>query len=103
MKSFDDHAWRTNKVTNRDDLPKGPHYQALVFNTRIEWTPSYGPPDPRNPTSETVPNVDVYVFEERTDLEKFIDQISRSDSSFVFYAVNALGKTTVTVKVDYEL
>lgn len=100
---FNTYHWVTFKVTKRDQVPSIPHFQALVFGNRRECSPSYGPPDPPGDTYYDVPNVDVYAFKKREELDLFVSEIARSEEQFVFYAVPALGQATVKVEVGVEI
>lgn len=102
MSTFNTYNWSKHKVSKRDQIPSGPHYQALVFGTRSEWTPPYDARDGSG-SSYSVENVDVYVFTKRDEFELFVSEAAKSSVSFVFYAVNGLGKATVKVEVDAAL
>jgi hypothetical protein len=100
---FNTYHWRENRVIKRDDIPNVPHFQALVFGTRHEWTPPYGRHDDPSGSTSSLPTVDVYVFKARDELSLFIDEATRTGVSFVFFAVSSLGKATVNVDIDLEV
>jgi hypothetical protein len=103
MSSFNTYHWHEFKVSKREQVPAEPHYQALVFGTRSEWSPPYDRHDDPSGSSSSVPNVDLYVFKQRKDLELFVDEAARTGASFVFYHVGSLGKATVHVEVKTEV
>lgn len=75
-----------------------------MFNTRYENEPWYGPPDPKpSGRGRAVPNVDVYVFSEKKELELFVRERAHSKEKFVVYHVSSLGRATVTINVDTEI
>lgn len=93
--------WHGVRVNEREDVPLGPHFQALVFSTRSEHTPAYSKYDDPGGTYSQVPCVDVYAFRTREELDVFVEHAARDGVSFVFYAVDSLGKASI--KVDVEI
>lgn len=97
LPKFNQYDWHTYRLDKRDQFPTIPHFQALVFGTRSESIAPYDKGDSWSSTS--VPEVIVYVFHERKDLDLFVAQAAKSDLSFVFYAVPEAGKFSIKVEV----
>ena len=100
IREFNSYNWRQFELQKRENVPNGPHFVALVLGTRTECSPAYD----KNDTDSyySVPEVKHYVFTKREDLTLFVDEISRTDTKFVFYSVKELGKARVEVKVSIE-
>ena len=94
--------WHSHQARERNDIPNTPHYQALVFGSRNEWSPPYDRHDDQAGTTSSTPQVDVYVFKTREELNLFVTEASKTSTSFVFFAVPALGKAQVKVTVGVE-
>lgn len=95
------YRWLKFKVTKRTQIPFAPHYQAMVFTIRSEWTPGYDRDD--SGSSSTVPHIETYVFEARADLDSFVSDAATTNTDFVFFHVSAPGKATVKVDVATNL
>mgnify|MGYP001597965699 CR=1 FL=1 len=93
--------WTKHRVEKREQIPTGPHFQALVFGTQSVYTPAYDERD--RASSHDVPKIDLYVFTKREELDVFVSEAAKSTTSFVFFAVPGLGKATVKVEVDAAL
>jgi hypothetical protein len=103
MTKWDSYNWRDFKVEKREQIPTTPHFQALIFTQRSEWTPPYDHHDSPGGTSYNVSDVHVYAFKKKEELELFVTEVTKSGASFVFFAVSALGKSSVKVEVAMDV
>lgn len=95
MNKFRAYDWKEFYACTKGGIPSGPHYQALVFSDHQE-SDGYG-------GSNTVQHTDVLVFNKKENLDIFVKYATMNQISFVFYYVNSLGKTEISVKVDVNV
>lgn len=88
MREFNHYRWTEFKVEKPEHVPKEPHFQAVVFGVRAE-SDSYGT------GYYNVPDVKLYVFKDRSDLDLFIKDVTITSTSFLFYHVASLGKASI--------
>lgn len=101
MTTFYANNWSEFRIEKRDKYPKGKHFIALVFGTRTEYS---GYSDRSGGSdSYSVPNVDVYAFTKRNELDLFVGEIARTSTPFVFFEVTGIGKATVKVDIETEI
>lgn len=100
MKVFNGHNWSKNQLQKPEDVPSGRHWQVTVFGVRSEYTPAYDRFDSGSTT--TVPDIKQWAFARREDLERFLQEIVRTDSRFIFFEVPTLGKVQVKIETTFE-
>jgi len=96
-RDFSPSDWYTFCVKNVKDIPAGPHFQALVESSYVEYSGYSGDP------GTTVEHLALYVFQKQEDLDRFVSQIAQTDTKYVFYHVKGLGKATIKVNVGVDI
>ena len=95
MNKFRAYDWKEYHVLGKSNIPAGAHYQALVFSDHQE-SDGYG-------GSNTVSHTDVFAFAKKEHLDIFVKYAAVNNVEFVFYHVNSLGRTEISVKVDVNV
>ncbi len=92
------HHWTKHMVRQPEDKPVDPHYAAVLFDTRTEYSPAYDSSD--YSSASTVHETHYFRFYAREELEMWVAEATRSNKKFFFFHVAKLGEATVKVDID---
>lgn len=80
-----------------------PFYLVVTFQTRTDYTPPYDYHDKGEYSSDTVPDTTTYILKNKLELQKFVEEISKTDTKFIFYKIEKLGKLEVKTEVNLDV
>ena len=66
MNDYNYHDWSKFMVRTPKERPLGPHFAAVLFGTRTEWTPAYDLND--SESSCSVPEITYFAFPDKATL-----------------------------------
>lgn len=101
MDDYDSHDWADFMVREAKDKPKGPHFAAVLFETRSEWTPGYSASD--GGSSSTVPSIVYFAFPDKETLGEWLLRASKESKRFFFFEVTKLGQAQLKVDLDLKM
>lgn len=94
-------GWGYTEAINEDAFPKTePFFVVVTFHTRSEAVPKYHVRDTESYT--TVQCARTWVLLNEDTLRKFVEEVSKTDTRFVFYKVENLGKMSVSISVSID-
>ncbi len=88
-------------VKEAKQKPGGPHYAAVLFGTRSEYSPPYDKGD--SGYSSQVPEITYFAFLDKNDLTTWVGEASKANKEFFFFHVNKLGEMNIKVSVSTDL
>lgn len=98
IREYNYHTWAAYMVREPKDKPLAPHFAAVLFDTRNEWTPAY---DKHNSdSSRTVTELVYFAFPDRELLAMWVGEATAAKKNFYFFHVAKLGEAAVSVQVD---
>jgi hypothetical protein len=100
MEDYNYHDWSKFMVRKPEEKPKGPHFAAVMFDTRTEYTPAYDEKD--YGSSSSVPEIQYFAFPDKETLGAWLLRAKKDNKSFFFFEVKKLGEMTLKVAVDVE-
>jgi hypothetical protein len=101
MDDYNYHDWTQFMVDRPEKKPKGPHFAAVLFDTRTEWMPAYDSHD--SDSSSTVPDIHYFAFPDKETLGEWVLRAARDKKNFFFFEVRQLGNAQLQVSVDLGL
>jgi hypothetical protein len=100
MEDYNYHDWTKFMVREAKEKPKVPHYAAVLFDSRTEYTPAYDERD--RASSHSVSEIHYFAFTEKKDLEAWLLRAKKENKQFFFFEVKKLGEVAVKVSVDVD-
>jgi len=101
MDDYSYHDWSKFMVRHPKDKPNGPHFGAVLFDTRTEWTPAY---DKNHPdTCVTLSEIHYFAFPDKETLVEWIKRASKEKKQFFFFEVKKVGDLEVKVSVNLDV
>lgn len=101
IRDYNYHTWTKNMVREEKDKPKGPHFAAVMFDTRSEWTPGYDAGEAVS--SSTCSVIHYFAFTIKNDLETWIAEATQAKKQFFFFRVAKVGEAEIRIHVDIGL
>ena len=98
MDDYNYHDWSKFMVRTPKEKPTGPHFAAVLFDTRTEWTPAYDRHD--TDSSSTVPDIHYFAFPDQETLREWVLRAAKDKKQFFFFEVKKLGEAELKVSVD---
>lgn len=101
MDDYNYHDWSQFMVRTPKERPTGPHFAAVLFGTRTEWTPAYD----RNDTASScsVSEITYFAFPDKATLSEWVLRASKEKKEFFFFEVKKVGEAELKVNVDVEV
>lgn len=104
MKKYQDdynyHDWSSFMVRESKEQPKGPHFGAVMFGTRNEYTPAYDFHD--SGSSHSVPEITYFAFPDKETLREWALRALKDKKKFFFFEVKKIGDAQLNVSVDLD-
>lgn len=100
-KEYNYHDWAQFMVVSEAQRSTTHHFAAVMFETRVEWTPAYDRHD--DPQSATVPMTTYFAFPDKDKLIKWVTAATLANKKFFFFEVKKLGVTTVKVDISTDV
>lgn len=97
IRKYNYHNWSKFMVDSFEKRPTGPHYAAILFETKQEWTPPYDKDDVGS--SHSVNCLTYFCFTEEENLKTWVEEATVDNKQFIFYQVSQLGKAQINVSV----
>ena len=101
MDDYNYHDWSRFMVREPKQRPTGPHFAAVLFETRTEYTPSYDQDDPGSSCS--VPDIHYFAFPDRETLQKWVLRAAKDKKQFFCFEVKRLASVELKVNVELEV
>ena len=98
MDDYNYHDWSQYMVQKPEQKPKGPHFAAVLFGTRNEYSPPYDSKD--SGSSYSVPEIIYFAFPDQETLSEWVLRASKDNKKFFFFEVKQLGEAKLKVSVD---
>ena len=98
---YDHYDWAKFIVKSTKDRPIKPHFAAVLFGTRNEFTPAYDKYD--TDRSVTVPDITYFAFPDQATLSEWIVRASKDKKEFFFFEVKRIGSVELKVHVDLDV
>lgn len=100
MDEYNYHDWAEFMVQKPEQKPVGPHFAAVLFETRREYTPSYDQND--TPSSYDAPAVVYFAFPDQETLHEWVLRALKDKKKFFFFEVKKLGNAELKIDVDLK-
>lgn len=101
MNDYNYHDWVQFMVRVPKDRPKSPHFAAVLFGTRTDWTPGYDSGE--SGTSSTVPEIHYFAFPDKSTLNEWVLRAAKDKKEFFFFEVRRVGEVELRVNIDMDL
>lgn len=101
--NYNYHDWAKFMVTKSENKPTGPHFAAVLFGTRSEWTPSYDQFDSRGGSTHTVNEITYFAFPTKEILDAWLLRASKENKKFFFFEVKKLGEIELKVSTSVSV
>lgn len=98
MDDYNYHDWTKFMVGKPSEKPTGPHFAAVLFGTRREYTPAYGRDD--SGSSHDVPDITYFAFPDQETLKEWVLRAVKDKKQFFFFEVKKLGNAELKIDVD---
>ena len=85
-------------VKNPRQKPNGPHFAAILFQTRSEWSPGYDRDD--SGSSSTVDEIVYFAFPDKETLKEWVIRAANDKKQYFFFEVKKMGEAQLKVDVD---
>lgn len=100
MDDYNYHDWVQYMVRLPNDKPKGPHFAAVLFESRDEWIRPYDHHDDPGGTYSKFEYVQYFAFPDVETLREWVLRASKDNKTFFFFEVKQLGSAQLKVSVD---
>jgi len=98
MDDYNYHDWSQFMVRQPKDKPKGPHFAAVLFDSRTEYTPPYDRDD--TGSSCEVPVINYFAFPDQATLKEWVLRAAKDKKQFFFFEVKKVGQAELKIDVD---
>jgi hypothetical protein len=103
MDDYNFHDWAKFRVRKSEDKPTGPHFAAVLLDTRTELSPSYEDRPGNGYDSNTVPDVTYFAFPDQETLSEWALRASKDKKHFFCFEVKKLATVELKVSIDVGL
>lgn len=100
MMDYNHYDWLKFAVCSPEKQPTSPHFAAVLFEKRDDWTPPYDQHDPREGTVSTFKYVTYFAFLDKQTLDAWVSCAIKNKMKFFCFEVKKVGLVEVNVGVD---
>lgn len=100
MDNYNYHDWAKFMVEKPEQIPKGPHFAAVLLDKRREYSPAYDDRD--SGRSYEVSQAVYFAFPDKKTLESWLLRAMKENKQFFFFEVKKLGDVSLKVAVSTD-
>ena len=99
LAKYNPYEW-SKFLVDPKNMPKGPHFAAVLFETETRYSPGYDERDTGSSYSAIV--TQYFAFPDKKTLESWLLRVTKEGKQFFFFEVKKLGEVELKVSVETD-